>query len=676
MTTYVDPYDVPALEKSVNESAVRFSTIWVSYLIFGLYLVIAAGNVTHRQLFLADPIKLPALNIDLPLVGFFFLAPVLFVILHMYVLLQLVLLARTASAYNDAIDRNEKNETYRARIRQRLANTLFAQLFAGSPTEREGALGWLLKAVSWVALVIGPICVLLVFEIKFLPYHSHYVTWTHRILIFLDLIIILLMWSPALNTSQPIGVTGLVYNWRLSILAAVCVLTVFIVPSFPGEIHAGWTRRASNTDFDNIYDRDVIPFVTNECILDSWFSFVFPQNFDRLFLQDESFVDDEVFSKIEVSAKDKGQYPYEGQRTHVFNGRDFSCADLRVSDLRRSNFEGTTMIGTRLSRAEIQGANFARAQLQGAEFINAHVRGASFFGADLRGATLSGAYLQGVNLEQARLELANLRGARLQDAGLDHANLQGASLEGAFLRGAYLFYANLQGASLRRAGMQGATLKGGKIQGAIFDDAGLQTALIDQSELEAASFERARLQGALIGGSSKLANFSYAFLWRSNFTNCDDIQLNNPNFSAVLGTAELTPIQATDEGINTLVRIISDQQGERLSDRVEQRLREMLNNKTTDQLKLACDGKARSVQHYEDRLGAYLLDLSCNSKDNSIPIAIGIARRLKYNFTQKPLAQAFLRLLSDANKYCSAAKIIKEASLDAVKQFTAAEAVP
>jgi hypothetical protein len=49
----IDPFDVEALEKSLNDSATRVSTIWISFLIFGLYLVIAAGTVTHRQLLLS-----------------------------------------------------------------------------------------------------------------------------------------------------------------------------------------------------------------------------------------------------------------------------------------------------------------------------------------------------------------------------------------------------------------------------------------------------------------------------------------------------------------------------------------------------------------------------------------------------------------------------------------------
>jgi hypothetical protein len=176
MTEKFDPFDVAALEKAVNDSAVRVSTIWVTYLVFALYLVIAAGTVSHRQLFLEEPVKLPTLNIDLPLLGFFFLAPILFVIFHTYVLLQVLLLGRTAAAYNEAVDRAIKRPPGNALVRQRLANTLFAQIFAGSPREREGFIGWLLTLVAWVTLAIAPVLVLLVFQFKFLPYQSNFVT--------------------------------------------------------------------------------------------------------------------------------------------------------------------------------------------------------------------------------------------------------------------------------------------------------------------------------------------------------------------------------------------------------------------------------------------------------------------------------------------------------------------
>jgi hypothetical protein len=88
MAGKIDPFDVEAMERSINDSAIRVSTIWVSFLIFGLYLLISAGGITHRQLFLAEVMKLPVLLLDLPLAGFFLVAPLLFVVFHGYVLVQ------------------------------------------------------------------------------------------------------------------------------------------------------------------------------------------------------------------------------------------------------------------------------------------------------------------------------------------------------------------------------------------------------------------------------------------------------------------------------------------------------------------------------------------------------------------------------------------------------------
>src|SRR5258708_32305656 len=170
MTEKPDPFDIAALERSLNDSATRVSTIWVSYLIFALYLLIATGTATHRQLFLEEPLKLPALNIDLPFFWFFVLAPILFVLLHLYVLLQVLLLARTAAAYNEIVNRAIESAPENALMRQRLANTLFAQIFAGSPREREGWLGWLLPAMAWITLALAPIYIILAFQIACLSY--------------------------------------------------------------------------------------------------------------------------------------------------------------------------------------------------------------------------------------------------------------------------------------------------------------------------------------------------------------------------------------------------------------------------------------------------------------------------------------------------------------------------
>ncbi len=240
MADKVDPFDVEALETSLNDSATRVSALWISFLIFGLYLVIAAGTVTHRQLLLEDPIKLPILNIELPLVGFFFLAPILFVIFHAYVLLQVLLLGRTAAAYNEAVEENFKVAADNARMRQRLANTLFAQIFAGSPRERTGWLGFLLKAMAWITLAIAPVLILFVFQFQFLPYHSGWVTWAIRVLIVIDLAIILILWPAARDPGHEVTLRGVFRQWIVLPVAIAIAAFAWIVLSFPGEPHAEW----------------------------------------------------------------------------------------------------------------------------------------------------------------------------------------------------------------------------------------------------------------------------------------------------------------------------------------------------------------------------------------------------------------------------------------------------
>jgi hypothetical protein len=49
---------------------------------------------------MSGDLKLAALSVDLPLIGFFVVAPSILIIFHFYVLLQLLALSKTATRYN------------------------------------------------------------------------------------------------------------------------------------------------------------------------------------------------------------------------------------------------------------------------------------------------------------------------------------------------------------------------------------------------------------------------------------------------------------------------------------------------------------------------------------------------------------------------------------------------
>src|SRR6266404_2051520 len=120
----------------VDAAGVSFG-LWVSYLFVLFYLLIAAAGVTHRDLLFERPVKLPFLNVDLPLKGFFWLGPALFLIMHAYVLLHFVIFAGKIRVFDAQLAQSE-NKNLRTRVRWQLPSNIFVQLLAGPRDVRGG----------------------------------------------------------------------------------------------------------------------------------------------------------------------------------------------------------------------------------------------------------------------------------------------------------------------------------------------------------------------------------------------------------------------------------------------------------------------------------------------------------------------------------------------------------
>jgi uncharacterized protein YjbI with pentapeptide repeats len=689
MADKVDPFDIDALGSAVNDSAGRVSTIWVSFLIFGLYLLTAATTVTHRQLFLAEPVKLPVLNIDLPLWGFFFLAPILYVIFHIYVLLQVLLLARTATAYNAAVDRAGFGDKENASLRQRLANTLFAQTFAGSPREREGWLGFLLKAMAWVTLLIAPVLILLVFQFAFLPYHSHIATWTHRLLILAELIIAFMLWPVVLDAQRDFDrarmwaqfkrTTALPLrlirpkNWRRDWIwlgrqrfpLAWCVLYVVVcltLATFPGEWHVNvftghWP---SSVQCERWLQRKI---------------YLVDLRFDRLDLPHVDVIDHQKLEQIEKATEKAGEKPYQGERTRVMRERDLNCSDFSdYSDLRRIDWTGAQLRGANFAHTKLQGASLANVELEGANLDVAQLQDTSLDGAGLQDASLDGANLQGAYLLKAQLQGAKLNYAQLQGANLDRAQLQGASLLGATLQGASLFnaelqgaffpsaklqgaelnYAQLQGANLDRAQLQGANLNFAQLQGALLGGTELQGASLNDAKLQGVSLDGTQLQGASLNDADlQGADFSKAVLdhsvlsrvwtWRARACASARVIDHKPDnvidairVAVMPGLWKTLMLQATPGEVAKFIeRSVAKIPGAKTREFIVARLRErlLIDTARDDTAALAelwsnCEAEARKTpqEKFDEQHAAFLRNLVCDATEDRAAIAQGIVR--------------------------------------------------
>jgi hypothetical protein len=229
--------EVEALASALNHSAERVQTLWFSFLTFTLYLAIATWTTTHRMLFLESPLNLPVLNIDLPLLGFYILTPIIFVVFHFYMLLNLVLLARTAKSFEDALESAfPKDGEAREAFRMRIENTLFVQLLVGGRLERDGINAKLLSLMALITLALAPVALLLMIQIKFLPYHSEWITWLHRGLLALDLALVWTLW-PGYRSGWGViswPKKSWTYVWPTA-LSAVALPYSVVVATFPDE---------------------------------------------------------------------------------------------------------------------------------------------------------------------------------------------------------------------------------------------------------------------------------------------------------------------------------------------------------------------------------------------------------------------------------------------------------
>jgi uncharacterized protein YjbI with pentapeptide repeats len=511
--------DLDSLRSTVIDAAGVCVSLWISYLFVLLYLFIAVGEITHRDLFLENPVKLPFLNVDMPLVGFFAFGPGLLLVVHSYIMIHFALLADKVSVFRTGLIAQIK-EPARNSLRRLLPSNIFLQLLVGPRESVFGVLGSMLRLIAWFTLVAWPLALLIFFQLQFLPFHDQGITWWQRIAVVLDLTLLWMMW-PSIARGRTTTITwqdlgkrgravidllarpaalwaamalaarrtpGRIRRHRVSYAAAfasfLVVCLVFPIATFPGEwlyslppLHfIPWKHEKENPwspswDLKSLHEL----LVGGDVDLGARRAVSLWSN--RLMLPDIDVIDhDKYDSEVKIANLES---------TVALRMRHLEGAVLIGAKLRKADFTGAWLQDAHLVGADLREAIFECAvsekecsKLRGASFRGARLAGASLVRADLQGATLDGAGLQGAKLLSARMQGAILDGAQLQGATLDSAQLQGASLRNASLQGAVLDYAQLQGSDLSSARLQGASL----------DHAQLQGALLEGAQLRAASF--------------------------------------------------------------------------------------------------------------------------------------------------------------------------------------------
>jgi uncharacterized protein YjbI with pentapeptide repeats len=534
---------VDTLRNTVVEAAGVSMGLWLSYLFVLFYFAIAAGGVTHRDLFFENPIKLPFLSVDLPLVGFFVLAPVLVLIVHAYVLLHVVLLSGKIRAFDDRLRATQiRNPGLQAdALRRQLPSNIFVQYLAGPSDVRTGIMGSMLRLVAQISLVVCPVGLLVLLQLQFLPFHRWDVTWFQRVAVVLDIALLWTLWPSIARGQRRIA--------GAATASLATILVVFTLATYPGEwlnampsvrlVPTKWPQldsmvgsvqstsfrcttgfeenesgvRATKVDDAGEFQRFVARVKSMEWIsLHTWIiagdvnpttrrpTSLWP-NSNRIVLPGFDITDQ---AKLDTAQKVES-VPF----TALLRGRHLEGAVLCGADLRKIDLTGARLDGALLGNARLQGALLDTANLQDAKLNHASLQGASLTGADLQRAELSDVHLQGADLRSAQLESTSLRNADLRAASLLRANLRKARLDFAKLQAVEFDSADISGANLTLANLQGASLGGANLKGAILT--GTFVWRVDVREITKADLSNATLQPCWGSGDGLLcqnADFS------------------------------------------------------------------------------------------------------------------------------------------------------------------------
>ncbi|MCL4764739.1 MAG: pentapeptide repeat-containing protein [Hyphomicrobiaceae bacterium] len=509
--TPVNPY---SLLEAVNSSSETSHTAWLIFIGVMAYLMVAVAGVTHRDLLLETAVTLPILQVNIQLTQFFRFAPVLLVLFHLGVISQLVLLARKTLEFDAAVRALEISERRTHPLRLELHNFFFVQAVAGP--HRSAIMGAFLHGMSWLTLVVLPVVLLLYIQISFLPYHDVAITWTHRLALGFDILMLILIgiFLTRAETSFFRAFWRTTLQHPMSFLVTTGVLAVvsffsFFIATVPDEGLDRMTRAflpRSTPEAEGRRQRFVvgfaIPYVASRADGSLW----------GVFHRNLMVTDQDLVSGGGRAGADEPSINLRGRDLRYAR---LDRADLNRADLTGAALDGASLVGADLRNVRLQCADVSElilsedrklarcASAREANFSRARLAGARMSGIDLRGAELEEAGLEGAEMPYALLAGANFSGARLEKADLTGGvQMQGANFLIASLQGADLTGAHAQLADFSSAGMQAVVMSYAGLEGAVLRDADLEGAHLQQAKLAGADLTGAKLAAADLRGAA------------------------------------------------------------------------------------------------------------------------------------------------------------------------------
>jgi len=545
----------PWLVGNITEASKNARKIYFLYIGFLAYCALTVVSTTDRQIILNETARLPIVNLDVSLNGFFILAPLLAIFVFVYLQLYLQRLSGLISDLRTRYAPVEKRRLY----------PWMMNIAEDPEPGRTGKLPGVLLGLSlWWSLPV----VLILFAVWFVKKHDPFWSYVVGLFPMVGTSVILCFWCYGKRSSllelirKDLGKTVLAFTVLIFEIFLLCLVIPRASRGDIEELGVRWSWTCvnlsnekliteQNIEYEGIYWVDLRGVRLEGANLTS-------AVLERADLREAHLEHARLVSAILNDANLGGA----DLREASLSGADLQQADLGSADLQQCD----------LTSAELQRANLRAADLQQAQLSLAKLHRADLTSADLKGADLRGS--EGLAVDTVRQAINwmfafydrefldtlgfppdhndrvvenNLSEYDLAAANLNKANLRRVNLRGAYLMGADLQEANLSEADLRRtdltaAHLQRSDLRGAQLQGVRFFGADLQKAKFgEEANLLGADLRNANLEGTVLQG----ANLVRAKLSGANLQEAD-LQGANLQWADLRGARNLAVAQLSE----------------------------------------------------------------------------------------------------------------------------------
>jgi hypothetical protein len=425
------------LEPIVRDSSDKVRQFLFVYLLVITYVVAVVLSTTDRQLLLADQgLKLPLVDLSVPLVGFYIAVPYFVLALHFNLL-------QNASQHHHKLMAWQRS--WSGSVPREKLNLLIFDSANLGPTH--GFSPWIRQVSSFLFFYTGPAVISLVLW-RFADYQSRLALLAHCIALWLDL---LFMATAREEMSPDANAPVATSTWR-SVLRKVFDAPMRSGP--PSSLGWGWFA------FLMLISMKVLICIDVFCR--PWED-SFVRRYAGVYLkQSESDVPNSLFGLLPRIQIDRTEPVFRPNLAHykemaeIIGQPDWRyefevrgvALDLRGRSLRYLSMPSQTIPRIWAHDAEMQGADLSFSALTGSVLVDTK----------LQGANLQMAGMEGTLLVNTNLRGANLASARLSGSHVDRTQLQLATLSGAVLVGALLFDVHFEGAELDGARFDGAVI--------------------------------------------------------------------------------------------------------------------------------------------------------------------------------------------------------------------------